>query len=108
MNEAYVMRRANGDLLAVEIQGKLRIPIWQDPDAVNRYKALNPELVFYWPVKLDRNVAKRITAGLGREGEFLLLPADAPDARLDDGKPVKLDALFPEASTASAAAPANP
>lgn len=109
MNELYVMRRANGDLLAVEIQGKLRIPVWSSEEAVARYRALNPELVCFWPVTLNESVADRVTRGLGSEGttEFFLLSETAPQADLEDGRPVSCQELFPGSSQSSQSASAH-
>jgi hypothetical protein len=109
MNEMYVMRRANGDLLTVEIQGKKRIPVWTNEDSVSRYKAFNPELIFYWPVKLNRDVVKRATVKFTKEelpGLFLI-SSRTPDAQLKDGKPITLDEVFAEVSAASNSAPLN-
>lgn len=103
VQDLYVMRRANGDLLAIEIDDALRIPIWPGRDAVARYKALNPELALFWPVKLDPTTAKRLTNSPREEGttQFLLLSTDSPGADLMAGKPVTLLELFPEGTVAS-------
>lgn len=102
MEDLFVMRRANGDLLALEIDGAERIPVWSGEDAVARYKARNPELALYWPVKLDSSTVKKIEGGLGKEGmtEFLLLTTDANDADLTTGKRVTLQDLFLESPAA--------
>ena len=103
MDELFVMRRANGDLFAEQIQGRLRIPVWSSAEAVARYKALNPELVFFWPVRLDRRLIKQVTVGLESDEtpEFFLLSDDAPAAMLDDGNPIAIGELFPETEAAS-------
>jgi hypothetical protein len=108
MGDMYVMRRANGDILTVEAQGKKRIPVWTSEDSVTRYKALNPELIFYWPVKLNRDVITRATrkALIGEPAEFFLLSTKTPDAQLEDGEPVTLEQVLPEAS-AAVSAPSN-
>ncbi|MCI0486836.1 MAG: hypothetical protein L0229_09575 [Blastocatellia bacterium] len=98
MSELFVMRRANGDLFAEQMHGRVRIPVWPSAEAVARYKARNPELMIFWPVRLDRSLMKQIKAGFGKEGrtELFLLSEDAPDAHLDDGKPVAIEEIFPE------------
>ena len=109
MDEMYVMRRANGDLLTVEAQGKRRIPVWTSEDSVTRYKALNPELIFYWPVKLNRDVVKRATGKAKKDetAEFFLLSPKTRDAQLEDGKPVTLEEVLPEIAAASNSAPST-
>ena len=103
MDELFVMRRANGDLFAEKVDDKLRIPIWSSAEDVARYKAHNPELIIFWPIRLNRSLMKQIKADFGREGilEFFLLSEDAPDARLDDGKPIAIEEIFPEVETIS-------
>jgi hypothetical protein len=98
MGELYVMRRANGDLLAEQIDGKLVIPVWSSGEEVARFKARNPELMIFLPVRLDRSLIKRMKSGLLDVGttEFFLLSENDPDAQLDEGRPVKLEELFPE------------
>ena len=37
MGELYVMRRANGDIFAEQVNGNLVIPVWSSKDEVARY-----------------------------------------------------------------------
>ncbi|HEX8185595.1 MAG TPA: hypothetical protein VF747_12605 [Blastocatellia bacterium] len=103
MSEMYVMRRANGDLFAEEIDGKLKIPIWVGLEAVARYRERNPELMTFLPAPLSRPLMQKIQSGLGREGakEFFLLSEDAPDAYLDNGRPISLEEIFQEGEITS-------
>lgn len=103
MNELFVMRRANGDLLTEEVEGRIRIPVWTSPDAVARYKARNPELLIYFPVRLDRSLLKRVKTGPAAEAapEFLLLSEDDPDASLEEGTPIPFEAMLPDDSRTS-------
>jgi hypothetical protein len=105
----YVMRRANGDLFAVDVRGETLIPIWSSVEAVARYKALNPELMFFWPVKLNETIANRVIGGAGKQGEsgFFLLSEDTPDADLNEGRRVALEELFPRGSKSVQSAPAH-
>ncbi len=109
MSELFVMRRANGDLLTEEINGKLVIPVWSGREAVARYKERNPELMIFLPARLDRSTMKKGTSGRGAEGttHFFLLSDDAPDAYLDDGRLITLEEGFPEGQIASPAAQAQ-
>ena len=103
MDELFVMRRANGDLFAEQIDGHVRIHVWSSAESVARYKTRNPELMIFWPVRLNRSLMKQIKAGFGKEGtvEFFLLSEDAPDAHLDDGKPIAIEEIFPEVEVIS-------
>jgi hypothetical protein len=106
MSEMYVMRRANGDFFAEEIDGRLSIPVWPSREAIARYKERNPELMFFSPARADRNLMKRLTSGLGREAtaDFFLLSESAPDAYLKDGRPISLEEVFREDAVASQSA----
>jgi hypothetical protein len=103
MSEMYVMRRANGDLFTTEIDGRLQIPIWNSLEAVARYRERNPVLMTFLPARLSRPLMRKIQSGLGREGtkEFLLLSEDAPDAYLNNGRPISLEEIFPGGETTS-------
>src|SRR5215216_3423380 len=107
MSEMYVMRRANGDLFTAEIDGRSQIPIWISLEAATRYRERNPELMTFLPARLSRPLMRKIQSGLGREGtkEFLLLSGDAPDAYLNDGRPISLEEIFPEGENTSRPAP---
>ncbi|HWP45156.1 MAG TPA: hypothetical protein VNO14_18080 [Blastocatellia bacterium] len=103
------MRRANGDLFAERINGKLVIPVWSSEDQIARFKARNPELMIFLPARLDRSLLKRIKSGLLDAGttELFLLSDDDPDAKLDEGRYVKLEELLPESRIGSQAAQAE-
>ncbi|HLG16288.1 MAG TPA: hypothetical protein VJH03_17545 [Blastocatellia bacterium] len=91
------MRRANGDLLAEEIEGRLRVPVWSSREAAERYKLRNYELLIYFPVRLDRSLLKHIK---GAVPEFFLLSEDDPGASLEEGTPIPIEAMLPEDSVA--------
>lgn len=90
------MRRANGDLLALEQDEEVLIPIWSSKDTAVRYKTLNPQLNIFWPVELKKEMMKRVAGGPGdkeRTG-FILFAESSPTAELDSGRRVALDDLF--------------
>lgn len=97
MAETHVLRRANGDLFTEEVGGRTYVPIWSSEGSARRYKERNPELLIYFPARLDRRLIKRITsrADAGGAVEFFLLSDDDPDADLSDGRPVSLEEIFP-------------
>jgi hypothetical protein len=106
MGEMFVLRRANGELFTEEIDGKLRIPVWPDADAVARYKERNPELMIFLPARLTRPLLDKVRSGLGKDGApaFFLLAGDSPDADLENGRPVTLEEIFPGAERVPQAA----
>ncbi|HYV05798.1 MAG TPA: hypothetical protein VFB82_14485 [Blastocatellia bacterium] len=93
MNELFVMRRANGSLFAQEVDGKLRIPIWANEEAVLRYRERNPELGVYLPQRFNRALLKSPAVSSASETapEFFLLSDEASDADLADGRQVSLE-----------------
>ena len=95
--DVYLMRRANGDLFTEEVQGKVRIPVWSSRDAIDRYKARNPELIVFLPARLDRSLLNK-TKALTKEApvEFFLLSEEDPNASLYEGRPLTPEEIFPE------------
>jgi hypothetical protein len=97
MGEMFVMRRANGELFTEQINGKLNIAVWPNAEALARYKERNPELMIFLPTRLTRPLIDRVGSGPGKEGAagFFLLAEDAPDADLENGRPITLEEIFP-------------
>ncbi|MEW6207558.1 MAG: hypothetical protein AB1631_04275 [Acidobacteriota bacterium] len=93
MSEYFVMRRANGDLFAERIDGRLCIPVWAGREEVERFKAHNPELMIFLPTPLSHSLVEKTK--LGEEGaRFFLLSQDAPDALLDKGREITPEELL--------------
>jgi hypothetical protein len=109
MAEMLVMRRANGDLFTEVIGGQPCIPVWSSRGAVARYRERNPELLTYLPARLDGSLIKRIAGSLEgeRHATFFLVAEDAPDAYLDQGRPISLDELLLASKSASPQATAR-
>src|SRR6185436_18084849 len=97
MGEMFVLRRANGELFSEEINGKLNIAVWPNAEVLARYKERNPELMIFLPARLTRTLIDKVGSGLGKEGaaEFFLLADDAPDADLEDGRPITQEETTP-------------
>lgn len=95
MNEMFVMRRADGEPFTEEIDGERVVPLWSSEAALARYKERNPELLTFLPTRLTPSLLNRIRTGLAGAGTsgFFLLADDDPDADLDDGKPISLEAI---------------
>lgn len=98
MSEMFVMRRADGELFTEEIDGKLRIPVWSNEDALARYKERNPELMTFLGARLTRSLIGRTRTGLtgAAAAGFFRLSEDDPDADLEDGRTISLEEIFPE------------
>lgn len=97
-----VMRRANGDLFTEVVGGKVRVPVWSDEDAVERFKARNPELMIFLATPLTRSIIQKSKQKLGTDAEieFFLLSDDAPSASLNDGEPINIEEVFPDQQAA--------
>lgn len=95
MSEMFVMRRADGEPFTEEIKGERVVPIWSSEDALARYKERNPELLTFLPFRLTPSLLSRIRSGLAGAGTsgFFLVADDDPDADLDEGEPVSLEAI---------------
>ena len=101
MGDMYLMRRANGDLFTEEVQGKVRIPVWSSRDAADRYKARNPELSVFLPVRLDRLLFNKIKTLREESAEFFLLSEEDPNADLYEGRLIMPEEIFPEKEVTS-------
>jgi hypothetical protein len=97
MSEMFVMRRADGDLFAEQVNGKLILPAWSSEDAATRYRERNPVLMTFLPARVTRMLINKIRTGLIGKGTtgFFLLAEDDPDADLEDGTPISLDGVSP-------------
>lgn len=97
-----VMRRANGDLFTEVIDGRIRIPVFSGEDAVERFKAHNPELMVFLAAPLTRSLIQKSRQKFGPNAniEFFLLSDLAPSASLDDGEPISIEEIFPEQQAA--------
>lgn len=95
----YVLRRANGDILTVDIGGRQAIAIWEDERAVRRSKLTNPELIVYVPAPLTRQLVERRFPD--RDVSFFLVDSRDPD--LKTGRRMSPADVFPEPELAEAA-----
>ncbi len=101
MSEYFVMRRANGDLFALRIDGHVRIPVWSRWEETERYKVHNPELMLFLQTRLTRSLVEKAKTG-DEKIQFFLLSEDAPDAPLDKGREMTSEEIFSEVQSAAA------
>jgi hypothetical protein len=79
--EVFGMRRANGDWFVLEAAGQSRVLLFRDLAVAWRARAINPELMLFWPTPIDeRALAEFATAEQGQED---------PAADLQHGHPLE-------------------
>jgi hypothetical protein len=95
----YILRKANGDILTVEIKGRTHIAVWDSDAAVRRSKQANPELIVYVPARADRRLIGRRFPPL--DAPFFLIDRQDPD--LQTGQEIPSTEVFGETTLAQAA-----
>ncbi|GEM_PF-922947 len=95
----YILRKANGDILTVDINGRPAIAVWEDERAVRRSKLANPELIVYVPAPLTRQLVERRFPNL--DVSFFLVDSRDPD--LKTGREMNPADLFSQLELAEAA-----
>lgn len=99
MNDYYILRRANGDALKIDVNGKEYIPVWDGEVAVRRSKRANPDLIVYVPVRLNRQLIERALPTLNSP----LFLIDSRDLDLQTGRELSRDELVEETDLVQAA-----
>lgn len=99
MSAYYVLRKANGDILTVDIEGTTYIAVWDSEVGVRRSKRANPDLLVYVPTAADRRLMERQFPHLDRP--FFLVDSRDPD--LHTGRQIDHTELFGEIELAQAA-----
>jgi len=95
----YILRKANGDILTVDVKGKQYIPVWDSEIGVRRSKRANPDLIVYVPAPLDRRLIKQKFPN--PDVPFFLVDSRDPD--LQTGREINWSELFNEPVLAQAA-----
>jgi hypothetical protein len=92
----YAMRRANGDLFTLIIDGNDYVALWPDEISARRYKSANPELLVYLPVRIDRSIVERKLKPLATERplRFWLLDEKDPAAEFESGRIIQWPAVL--------------
>ena len=99
MSTYYILRKANGDILTIDVKGKEYIAVWDSETGVRRSKRANPDLIVYLPAPLDRRLIERTLPNLNVP--FFLVDSRDPD--LQTGREISWDQLFGEPTLAQAA-----
>jgi hypothetical protein len=88
--DLYLMRKANGEPFWLELDGSRYLALWPSQEAALRYKAKNPELMVFLPVRLDRSWVVRLGQMAAIEAmRFWLLDEDDPSASFESGRIVQ-------------------
>jgi hypothetical protein len=95
----YILRKANGDILTVDVKGKQYIPVWGSEIGVRRSKRANPDLIVYVPAPLDHRLIERKFPN--PDVPFFLVDGRDPD--LQTGREISWSELFEEPRLAQAA-----
>jgi hypothetical protein len=99
MGTHYVLRKANGQLLIIEIDGKSCVPVWESENAVRRSKRANPDLMVYVTAPLSRQMMERRFPDLN----VSLFLVDSRDPDLETGHEISQAEAFGESPLSQAA-----
>jgi len=99
MSAYYILRKANGDILTINVQGKQYIAVWESEGAVRRSKLNNPDLIVFVPAQVDRRLIERRFPNL--DVPFFLVNIREPN--LQTGSEISRAELFDEPELAQAA-----
>jgi hypothetical protein len=107
IRQVFAMRRANGDLFALKMDGVLRVAIFRSLTGAWRVRAKNPQLALFWPVLVDERTLSEIArADDGRPVGFWLVDEDDPSCNLRLGRPLEHAELLALFTSESARPPA--
>ncbi len=95
----YVLRRANGDILTLEVDGVSYVAVWASEQDLRRSKSANPDLMVYVPAPLERRLLRM---RFGDQPVRLFL-VDARDPDLRTGREITPEEAFGEAAFPKAA-----
>lgn len=74
MRDIYVMQRANGDVFALDDNGRFRVPLFNGSSDGFLARLRNFEMLLFKPVKLDAGLLKQLVpVGGAAEVEFWLV-----------------------------------
>lgn len=72
--EVYAMQRANGDVFALDDNGRFRVPLFHSTSDAMTARSRNSEMLLFKPVTLDARLLKEIVpVGGAAEVDFWLV-----------------------------------
>lgn len=95
----YILRKANGEVFTLEVNGVSYVAVWGDERDVRRSKSANPDLMVYIPAPADERFLKRRFGD--RPIRFFLVDGRDPDLRT--GREITPEDVFGEAALPKAA-----
>ena len=76
MSDIYVMQRANGDVFALDHNGRFCVPLFHSSRDAMTARSRNGDMLLFKPVALDARLLREITPQAGRNDVDLLLVKD--------------------------------
>lgn len=99
MSNFYILRRANGEVFTISINGAPYVAVWESELGVRRSKNMNPDLMVYVPVAPNRRLVERQFAG--EPVKFFLVDSSDPD--LTSGREISDEEVFGQVEMRQAA-----
>ena len=88
MSDIYVMQRANGDVFALDVHGRFRVPLFNSSSDAYLARLRNFGMLLFKPVQLDAGLLKQLVPlGSAAEVDFWLV--NDPLINLDRGRLVQ-------------------
>jgi len=88
--EFFGMRRANGEWFVLGVSGQTRVLVFRDLAVAWRARALNAELMLFWPTPIDEPMLREFaTADRERPASFWLIDEEDLAADLQKGHPLE-------------------
>jgi hypothetical protein len=74
MTDIYVMQRANGDLFALDDQGRFRVPLFHSRGDAMTARMRNSDMLLFKPVVVDAGLLEEMTSkGSRNDVDFVLV-----------------------------------
>ena len=105
LGQLTVMRRANGELFTVMLNGRAHLALWPSAQSAFHYKARNPVLLVFSPASVVSPFGQKSLSALQKENLELFLLTDTGRAHLGDGRQIsweEIKSLLPATSLATA------
>jgi hypothetical protein len=88
MDQLSIMRRANGQLFTLTLEGREHIAFWPSLQSATHYKTRNPQLLVFSPAAAASAFGQKSLAPLQKEDMGLFLLNDTGDAHFRDGRKI--------------------
>ena len=92
MNNLYALRRANGDIFAIEEKGRLHVPVFHSSRDAMTARAWTPGMRHFKPEILDKVIVRGLAPSDGESGVDFWVVSD-PNTKLSRGRLVNNEQL---------------